>query len=355
MGKDFYETLGVSRADADDQEKLKKAYKKAALKSHPDRPGGDAEKFKAVGLAYDTLSDANKRTIYDRYGEEGLKQGFVPPEARGEASGASAGGFPGGRFSGSAPGSGFRASSGGGGFGFPGGGGFHEFTGADAEDLFARFFGGGGGGGAGSPFGGGMGDAFGAGVGSKRRRPECVLNLECTLEELFRGGRRDINYVRNVRAGTSGQMAQSNECISIDFKPGWKTGTKITFAGKGNEDAQTGEAADLVVVIKETPHKFLRRDGDDLVYEVPQISLRSALIGWKVEFVNVDGEKVRLSFDDPTAPGSARAVRGKGMPNKKTGRRGDLIVTVKTVKFPSHLNSKQKTLLREAFAPGAAA
>lgn len=200
-----------------------------------------------------------------------------------------------------------------------------------------------------------MGDAFGAGVGSKRRRPECVLNLECTLEELFRGGRRDINYVRNVRAGTSGQMAQSNECISIDFKPGWKTGTKITFAGKGNEDAQTGEAADLVVVIKETPHKFLRRDGDDLVYEVPQISLRSALIGWKVEFVNVDGEKVRLSFDDPTAPGSARAVRGKGMPNQKTGWRGDLIVTVKTVKFPSHLNSKQKTLLREAFAPGAAA
>ena len=114
MGKDFYETLGVSRADADDQEKLKKAYKKAALKSHPDRPGGDAEKFKAVGLAYDTLSDANKRTIYDRYGEEGLKQGFVPPEARSEASGASAGGFPGGGFSGSAPGSGFRASSGGG-------------------------------------------------------------------------------------------------------------------------------------------------------------------------------------------------------------------------------------------------
>ena len=178
MGKDFYETLGVSRADADDQENLKKAYKKAALKSHPDRPGGDAEKFKAVGLAYDTLSDANKRTIYDRYGEEGLKQGFVPPEARGEASGASEGGFPGGGFSGSAPGSGFRASSGGGGFGFPGGGGFHEFTGADAEDLFARLFGGGGGGGAGSPLGGGMGDAFGAAAGSQRRRPECVCHLE---------------------------------------------------------------------------------------------------------------------------------------------------------------------------------
>jgi DnaJ-class molecular chaperone len=301
-------------------------------------------------MAYDALSDAKKRATYDRYGEEGLKQGFVPPEARPETKGMGA--------EGRAPGGGFRAANGGGGFGFPGGGGFHEFTGADAEDLFARFFGGGGGGGGGarSPFGG-MGDAFGAsaGVGSKRRRPECVLNLECTLEELFRGGRRNINYARNVRAGTSGQVAQKDAHIAIDFKPGWKDGTKITFAGKGHEDAQTGQAADLVVVIKETPHKFLRRDGDDLVYEVPQIALRSALIGWKVEFVNVDGETVRLSFDDPTPPGTARALRGKGMPNQKTGQRGDLIVTENKVTFPSHLNSKQKALLREAFAPGAAA
>ena len=357
-GKDFYAALGISREDAGDAEKLKKAYKKAALKFHPDRKGGDAEKFKRVGLAYDTLSDANKRAVYDRYGEEGLKAGFVPPEARAEA-GAAPGGARGGRAGGGFPGGGFSTSG-----GFPGaGGGFHEFTGADAEDLFSRLFGGGMGGMGGVGGMGGMGgmggDPFGGafsstgGIGSKRRRPENVIELSLTLEELFRGTKRDLSYRRQVRSGAS--MAERDETLSLDIKRGWKDGTKITFERKGHEDPGTGEAADLVVVIKERAHAFLKREGDNLIYEVPSISLRSALVGWKVKFDHIDGQSVSIELDEPTPAGFTHSVRGRGMPNQKTGARGDLILRVNGVSFPRKLTAKQKNLLKECFPASGAA
>lgn len=350
---DFYATLGISKEDASDESKLKKAYKKAAMKSHPDRKGGNAERFKRVGLAYDTLSDANKRAVYDRYGEEGLKTGFVPPEERASAGRSGFGNGNGG-------GTTFRTTTmGGGGGGFPGGGGgYHEFSGADAEKLFQSFFGGGG-----SPFGdfGGIGnggggfDFGGGGAARKRRRPENIVNLELTLEELFRGTKKMLKLTRKVNAG-GGQLMDREETISIDVKPGWKAETKITFERRGNEEpGEPGQGADLVVVIKEKPHAWLRREKDDLIYEVPSISLRSALVGFKLSFVNVDGEKIEASFDECTSPGSVRTLRGKGMPNQKTGARGNLLLRVAAVEFPrGKLTAKQKSLIKEALATSAA-
>ena len=349
MGGDFYHVLGVSREDANDAERLKKAYKRAALKHHPDRAGGSDEMFKRIGLAYDTLSDGTKRAVYDRYGEDGLKAGFVPPETATRDAGreGGGGGFGGGGF-GSTP----RGSA-------RGGQGFHEFTGADAEALFSRLFGGGGGRGGGFGQGGfgGVGDPFGGfsptGGGRKRARPECVIEIALSLEELYRGGRREFMYRRNVRAG-DGSMTERDEQISLDVKPGWKGGTKLTFDRKGHESA-TGETADLVVVIKERPHTFLKREGDDLVYEVPSISLRSALVGWKFRFDHVDDEQVSIEFEEPTPAGFVRTVRGRGMPNQKTGARGNLIVRVKAVDFPKKLNARQKKLLKECFPAGKSA
>ena len=346
----------------------RRAYKKAALRWHPDRAKGDAEKFKEVGEAYDVLSDPNKRATYDRYGDEGLKAGFVPPEARGGGGGTGGtGGFGAGQ-RGAGGGAGGFAS---GGFARGGGagGGYHEFTGADAEELFSRLFGDGGrgggtggfsmgadmfsgGGGGGTPFGGtpfGGGSPFGG--GEKRRRPSNVVELEVSLEELYRGATKEFTVRRNVRAGGPGQMVERDERVSVDVKRGWRDGTRITYDKRGHQDPSSSAGdADLVVVIKERRHEFLKREKDDLVYEVPSIALRSALVGWKVELKNVDGETVRVAFDNPTPPGMTKRLRGKGMPNQKTGARGDLIVRVKDVTFPARLTVKQKQLLREAFA-----
>jgi len=366
---DFYATLGISKADASDETKLKKAYKKAAMKSHPDRKGGNAERFKRVGLAYDTLSDPSKRAVYDRYGEEGLKAGFVPPEERASASGGFGNGNGGGTT--------FRTTTTGGG-GFPGGAGYQEFSGADAEKLFRSFFGGGGSpfgsGGAGGGFdfggvgnggggfdfggvgnGGGGFDFGGGGAARKRRRPENIVHLECTLEELFRGTKKMLKLTRKVNAG-GGQLVDREETMSIDVKPGWKAETKITFERRGNEEpGEPGQGANLVVVIKEKPHAWLRREKDDLIYEVPSISLRSALVGFKMSFVNVDGEKIEAPFDECTSPGSIRTLRGKGMPNQKTGVRGNLLLKIGKVEFPrGKLTAKQKSLIKEALATSAA-
>ena len=319
--------------------------------------------------AYDVLSDAKKRATYDRYGEEGLKAGFVPPEARDADRGFDAEGAGGG-----GGGGGFAS----GGFASEGAGrGYHEFTGADAEELFSRLFGGGrsgggpggfsvgadmfsGGGGGGTLFGGSAfgGSAFGGGGGGtafgggeKRRRPSNVVELEVSLEELYRGATKEFTVRRNVRAGSPGRMAERDERVSVDVKRGWRDGTRITYDKRGHQDPSSSAGdADLVVVIKERRHEFLKRGKDDLVYEVPSIALRSALVGWKVELKNVDGATVRVAFDDPTPPGMTKRLRGKGMPNQKTGARGDLIVRVKDVKFPARLTVKQKQLLREAFA-----
>ena len=349
--KDYYARLGVAKDCREDE--LKKAYKQMAMKTHPDRKGGNQEDFKRVAEAYDCLSDANKRAVYDRYGEEGLKAGFVPPEARGAGPGPGPG-----------PGAGFS--------GFPGdGGGFttHEFSNEDAERMFKSFFGsmgGGMGGGMGGIFGdlGGGGGARGAAFGSggaddmdwgqtprQRSRGECVVNLECTLEELFSGTQKRFTIKRQVN-GPSGGMMEKEESITVDVARGWKDGTKLTYQKRGHEIPGQGpdSAADLVVVIKEARHRWFKRERDNLVFEVPSISLRSALVGFKAKIPGIDGNDLEVAFDDCTEAGSSRVIRSKGMINSRTGTRGDLVVKVAKVTFPKHLTEKQKTLIKQAFS-----
>jgi DnaJ family protein B protein 4 len=249
-GKDFYDTLGISRGASDSE--IKKAYRKLAMKWHPDKNQDNKEaaekKFKAVSEAYEVLSDPKKKDKYDQFGEDGLKDGF-------------GGGGPG-----MDPHDIFSQFFGGGGGGF-GGGGFGGMPGGG--------FGGGGFGGMPGGMGGGFGGMHGHGHGGQSSRPrkkaepiEQVLRL--TLEEMYYGVQKNLKLTRTVLRG--GGEQRISETLSIDVKPGWKKGTKITFPEKGDE-APGVIAADIVFVIDEKRHPQFERDGNDLVKTV-KVDLR---------------------------------------------------------------------------------
>nr|GMC90104.1 DnaJ homolog subfamily B member 13-like [Ipomoea batatas] len=270
MGVDYYKILQVDRTAKDDD--LKKAYRKLAMKWHPDKnPNNKREaeaKFKQISEAYDVLSDPQKRAVYDQYGEEGLKGQFQPPGA---------GGFP---SSSDASNASFR------------------FNPRSADDIFSEFFG------FTSPFGGGMGDIVL--FPSMGRRPT-------TMEEI----------------------------LSIEIKPGWKKGTKITFPEKGNE--QRGIIpSDLVFIIDEKPHSVFKRDGNDLIV-TQKLSLLEALTGYTAQITTLDGRNLTIPITSIISPTYEEVVKGEGMPiPKEPSKRGNLRIKF-NIKFPSKLTSEQKT------------
>lgn len=346
MGVDYYAVLGVPR-NADD-EALKKAYRRLAIKWHPDKNQGSKEaekKFKEISEAYDILSDPNKRAVYDKYGEEGLKGGAPPPGADGGFGGR--GGFDSAR---------------GGGPGFQ----TYEFSDDRARKIFEQMFGGMGGGfgdigafggdGLESMFGG-MGGFPGAGsegLGGRKRgrgRGPQEVTLPVSLEELFTGTKKKVKVKRQVNAaGGGGAMTEAEEVIEIEVRPGWKAGTRLTYAGKGNEvPGRPGVAEDLVVVIQEKPHKTFERQGDDLVFRC-SIKLQQALCGFKMTIPGLDGRGIELLVEDNVvSPGSQQRARGAGMPNQKTGQRGDVIVVFESVTFPERVSPQQRAALKAAF------
>jgi DnaJ-class molecular chaperone len=292
MGRDYYAILGVSR-DAD-AATLKKAYRKLAMKWHPDKnPDNVAEaqaKFQEISEAYDVLSDPEKRQVYNEFGEEGLKAG--------------AGGH----------------------------GGTYTFTSGNAEEIFKKFFGGG------NPFE----DFFGMGGGrtgftftfgdERPRAPEpMVIPVQCTLEQLFKGGTRKLKVTRKVNG------RDEDKLIELEIKPGWKDGTKITYPGDGDQTPGL-PPQDLVFVIKEQRHPRFAREGDDLCVE-KTISLSQALTGFTLREETIDGKTVSKEIDDIVAPGTERRIPGEGMP-RKGGGRGDLVFRFK-VKFPTSLTRNQ--------------
>lgn len=346
MGKDYYATLGVSKGASEDE--LKKAYRKMAVKYHPDKNPNDKEaaeaKFKEVSEAYDVLSDPDKRAIYDQYGEEGLK-----------------GGIPGG-----------------GGGGGPAGGGY-SFDANAARHIFESFFGHGGGFGGfssfesgngpgkvhvshinGMPGGlGGLGGLFGTmmdddmmgsgppvspyGFGKRgSQKHEYPLNL--SLEELYTGTSKRLKVTRKILDGASGKQVPVQEVLQIDVKAGWKSGTKVTFQGKGDE-LPGQPPADLVFIINEQKHPRLTRQGDNLLV-VARIPLVQALTGGTYVVEHLDKRKVPVTWTEVINPGSQRIISGEGMPmSKRPGQKGDLIVRFDVI-FPTSLDEYKKQQLR---------
>ncbi|GJJ77649.1 hypothetical protein EMPS_10008 [Entomortierella parvispora] len=383
MGKDYYVILGVDKAATDDQ--LKKAYRKLALKYHPDKNSApDAQKkFQDISEAYEVLSDKNKRAVFDQFGEEGLKGGASSgPEGAGGP-----GGFPPGGFSGFPGGGGhtFSFTSTPGGMGGAGGG----FRPTDAEDIFKQFFssfGGGGGfgdddmggfpgmrqgmGGMGGMHGmggmggmpggmGGMPGGMGGMPGGRRSQqqqssqssvpekpPALVRSLAVSLEDLQKGVTKRLKVTRKVRDG-SGRTA--DKILTVDVKPGWKAGTKIRFPNEGDE-FPSGAVQDIEFVLEEKPHPTFTRRGDDLIVEV-ELSLMEALTGFSKTVKTLDGRTLPVSASTRVIqPGQEEKFPSEGMPiSKKPGQKGDLVVKY-VVKFPQTLTPAQKEGLRKILA-----
>eukprot|EP00920_Eleutheroschizon_duboscqi_P006788 GHVT01015859.1.p1 GENE.GHVT01015859.1~~GHVT01015859.1.p1 ORF type:complete len:344 (+),score=55.40 GHVT01015859.1:608-1639(+) len=335
MGKDYYRLLGVSR-DANEKD-MKKAYRKLAMKWHPDKhTDGDAKKkaevmFKDIAEAYDVLSDKEKRKIYDQFGEEGLKGG-VP--GAGEASGTR-----------------------------------HVYTGVDPSELFARFFGGDSGGtsffassfeGGDFPFGGGaaggpmrgftMRGAQGGGPRTQQggmgagRPKEYQRDLLLSLEELFTGTCKKLKLTRQRFEG--GKPVKQEHVLTINVKPGWKDGTKITFAGEGDQEFPNAPPGDMVFVVKTKPHPKFTRSGNNLVYKV-SVPLAKALSGFVVPYTTLAATEARFEVTDVISPTSKKVVKGQGMPVKsQPGQFGDLIIEYDIV-FPRSLTQEQKRKVKD--------
>lgn len=354
--RDYYEVLGVTRTAS--EEEIKKAYRKQALKFHPDKNPGDKsaeERFKEVGEAYEVLSDAQKKAAYDQYGHDA----FDPRRRAGPA----------------------------------GGGGFHDpfdlfrqaFGGAGVEDIFEQFFGGGGG---------------------NRRDPNAPqrganleVDLEIDFEEAAHGCEKEIQITRpegcehcqgsGAEAGATrkgcpacggrGQILRSSGIFSIQQtcprcsgegrvvdKPcrkchgagrversvkitlkipaGVDTGSRLRSAGNGAAGLRGGPTGDLYVVLHVRPHPLFHREGDDLLYEMP-ISFVQAALGSEIEVPSLDGH-VTLHIPAGTQTGTVFRVKGKGVKNVQGYGWGDLHVRV-SVEVPAKLNAAQKAKLQE--------
>nr|XP_046263191.1 dnaJ homolog subfamily B member 1b [Scatophagus argus] len=342
MGKDYYDMLGIKKGASEDD--IKKAYRKQALRYHPDKnksPGAE-EKFKEIAEAYDVLSDPKKRDIYDRYGEEGLKGGG-PSGGGGGGPGTFSYTFQGD------PHAIFEEF-------FGGRNPFGQFFGArnggmdedmDTDDPFARFgMGGGGMGGFSRTFSSGMGGMGGhSSVVKKHQDPPVVYDLQVSLEEILSGCTKKMKISRK-RLNPDGRTVRTEDKIlEVQIKKGWKEGTKITFPKEGDQ-TPTNIPADVVFVLKDKQHPVFKRDGSDIVYPA-RISLRDALCGCTINAPTLEGKAVTVSTTDIVQPGMKRRISGEGLPYpKRPDRRGDLIVEYE-VKFPERLSQNARDTIAQ--------
>ena len=283
--RDYYEILGVSKNASDDE--IKKAYRKLALKYHPDKNPGNKEaeeKFKEISEAHAVLSDKQKRARYDQFGHAGVGGSGGPNPFGGQGN--------------------YRYSTQGFNFDFGGGGGLDDFLGS----IFG--------------FGGARRPARGADY-----RTTVVLSFE---EAVF---------------GTTKVVEADGKDIKVKIPAGIDDGMSIRLAGKGGPAPKGGQKGDLYVAIRVRPHKHLTREGSIILSEVT-IPMVDAALGTEVDVETVDGN-VRMRVPAGTQSGTPFKLSGHGVPLMRSdGDRGPHIVTV-LVETPRNLSRKQKELLEE--------
>jgi len=311
LGKDYYQLLGVPKSASADE--IKKAYRKLALKYHPDRNKGDKAsetKFKEINEAYAVLSNPEKRKQYDMFGAEGFERRFSQEDIFRDVDFGSI----------------FRE------FGLGGGG--------RGQGAFSQFFTGAGqvhrgrGRGFESNFGG-----FG-GAHQPVRGRDLVYELSMTLEEALGTAGKVITYQANGR----------QETVSVKVPAGITTGKKLRLPGKGEAGLHGGPRGDLYVQIKILDHPLFRREGDDLLLE-RQIRFSEALAGTEMEVPTLDQKTLRLKIPPGTQCNAKFRLKGYGMPRMDGSGRGDSYVQV-SVAVPSKPTKKQKALLKDLEAAG---
>lgn len=353
MGKDYYRILGISKGANDDE--IKKAYRKLALKYHPDKnksPGAE-EKFKEIAEAYEVLSDTKKREVYDKFGEEGLK-GSVPSDGSGGGGGLGGGtsytfhGDPRATFA-----QFFGQSSPFATFFEFGGNGRNAFQFSDddmmVDDPFDLRRGQGRPGGAGGAFRShsfnyaGPGTGRGGGQKESIQDPPIEHDLSVTLEDIARGCTKKMKISRRV-AQPDGTTKKADKVLTVNVKPGWKAGTKITFQREGDQGG-CRLPADVVFIIKDKPHPYFRREGSDIKY-MCKISLKQALCGTILEVPTLSGDKITLNLTgEIIKPNSIKKLTGYGLPfPKEPSRKGDLVITF-DIQFPDKLTQSVKDIL----------
>ena len=286
--RDYYEILGVSKNASDDE--IKKAYRKLAIKYHPDKNPGDKEaeeKFKEINEAHDVLSDKQKRARYDQFGHAGVGGGAAGGNPFGN------GGSPFGNFNGQT----FN-------FDFGGAGGF--------DDILSNLFG------------------FGGGARRPRRGADLQTSVTLTFEEAIFGTTKEVDV--------------NGESIKLKIPEGIDDGMSIRLRGKGGEAPEGGEKGDLYVRIRVKPHKHLTREGNIILSE-EKISMVDAALGCEIEVETVDGT-VTMKVPAGTQSGTPFKLSGHGVPFRADGDRGPHIVTV-IVETPKNLSKRQKELLEE--------
>ncbi len=367
--RDYYEVLGVPKTATD--EEIKKAYRQAAKKYHPDLNPGDPSaetKFKEINEAYEVLSDANKKQRYDAYGHAGVDPNYNAGQGGGAAYG----------------------------------GGAYPFGDIDLDDLFGNFFGG---------RGGSRGSATGRSSrpNGPQRGGDLEVQVMLSFEEAAKGCRRTVEYNRVLacsachgsgaaagsqpktctRCGGSGQVAEvqqtilgsmktvracpqcggkgtvvdkpctvcggqgrvrKHESLTVDIPAGVDNGTALTHSGRGNEGINGGPAGDLYIVIAVRPHPIFERQGNDIYCE-QTVSFVQAALGDEIEVPTLDG-KAPLKIPDGTKYGQTFTLRGKGIPDVRGRGRGNLYVKV-NIDTPTRLSEKQKQLLRDFDEAGA--
>lgn len=288
--RDYYEVLGVPRNASDDE--IKKAYRKLAVKYHPDRNPGDKEaeaKFKEINEAHEVLSDKQKRARYDQFGHAGV------------------GGASGNPFGGGNAGNPF------GGFNYNGQAFNFDFGGGGLDDILGSIFG------------------FGGGARRPRRGADYQTSVTLSFEEAI--------------FGTTKEVSVNNESLKVKIPAGIDDGMSIRLSGKGGPAPEGGtEKGDLYVRIRVRPHKSLTREGAIILSE-KKIDMVDAALGCEVEVETVDGP-ITMRVPAGTQSGTPFKLSGHGVPFRSDGDRGPHIVTI-IVETPKNLSRKQKELLEE--------